>query len=95
MVKILLVLLLMLQNNTDSQVQLLYFFSNIPLFTDADDEITFEVGDIITHVKATHKLWWEGRGPNGKYGLFPANFVEIVHRQVRRLYPIAFHRFWI
>ena len=22
--------------------------------------------------------WWRGRGPDGNYGIFPANFVELI-----------------
>jgi len=25
--------------------------------------------------------WWQGLGPHGNYGLFPANYVEIIDNQ--------------
>lgn len=43
-----------------------------------DTEITFDPGDIITHIDAIDEGWWQGLGPDGTYGLFPANYVEVV-----------------
>lgn len=41
-------------------------------------EITFDPGDIITHIDAIDEGWWQGLGPDGTYGLFPANYVEVI-----------------
>ncbi|XP_076247357.1 actin binding protein 1 [Calliopsis andreniformis] len=44
-----------------------------------DTEITFDPGDIITHIDAIDEGWWQGLGPDGTYGLFPANYVEVIN----------------
>uniref|UniRef100_A0A1A9UG75 Drebrin-like protein n=1 Tax=Glossina austeni TaxID=7395 RepID=A0A1A9UG75_GLOAU len=43
-----------------------------------ESEITFDPGDIITHIDQIDEGWWQGLGPDGTYGLFPANYVEII-----------------
>jgi drebrin-like protein len=44
-----------------------------------ETEITFDPGDIITHIDQIDEGWWQGLGPDGRtYGLFPANYVEII-----------------
>lgn len=49
------------------------------LFVSADDtEITFDPGDIITNIDQVDEGWWQGLGPDGTYGLFPANYVELI-----------------
>ena len=40
-----------------------------------DDELTLEVGDIITNIVDVDVGWCEGE-LNGKKGVFPNNFVE-------------------
>ncbi len=59
---------------------LLLFVLNLFLFTNlADDsEITFDPGDVITHIDQIDEGWWQGLGPDGSYGLFPANYVELI-----------------
>ena len=42
-----------------------------------DGEITFDPGDIITDIDQIDDGWWKGRGPDGRYGLFPANYAEL------------------
>ncbi|KAJ8878275.1 hypothetical protein PR048_018852 [Dryococelus australis] len=42
-------------------------------------EITFDPGDIITHIDQIDEGWWQGLGPDGTYGLFPANYVELLN----------------
>ncbi|GAB6031279.1 hypothetical protein CHUAL_009079 [Chamberlinius hualienensis] len=42
----------------------------------ADDEITFDPGDIITNIEMIDEGWWKG-DCRGKSGLFPANYVEL------------------
>ncbi|XP_053954725.1 drebrin-like protein [Anastrepha ludens] len=44
-----------------------------------ESEITFDPGDIITHIDQIDEGWWQGLGPDGTYGLFPANYVEILN----------------
>ena len=41
-----------------------------------DDELSLKIGDIITDVKCQDGGWWEGKC-NGKYGVFPDNFVKV------------------
>lgn len=48
------------------------------LFTDDDTEISFDPGDIITHIDQIDEGWWQGVGPHGVFGLFPANYVELL-----------------
>ncbi|KAK4877053.1 hypothetical protein RN001_009559 [Aquatica leii] len=43
-----------------------------------DTEITFDPGDIITNIDQVDEGWWQGLGPDGAYGLFPANYVELI-----------------
>lgn len=49
-----------------------------------DTEITFDPGDIITHIDAIDEGWWQGLGPDGTYGLFPANHVEVIDCTLNR-----------
>ncbi|XP_018330973.1 drebrin-like protein [Agrilus planipennis] len=44
-----------------------------------DTEITFDPGDIITNIDQVDEGWWQGLGPDGTYGLFPANYVELIN----------------
>ncbi|XP_040914548.1 drebrin-like a [Toxotes jaculatrix] len=43
-----------------------------------DTEITFDPDDIITNIDKVDEGWWRGYGPDGHYGMFPANYVEIL-----------------
>ncbi|KAJ8971870.1 hypothetical protein NQ317_014146 [Molorchus minor] len=44
-----------------------------------DTEISFDPGDIITNIEQVDEGWWQGLAPDGiSYGLFPANYVELV-----------------
>lgn len=43
-----------------------------------DTEITFDPDDIITGIEMIDEGWWRGVGPNGHYGMFPANYVELL-----------------
>jgi len=44
-----------------------------------DTEITFDPGEIITNIERIDEGWWEGLGPKGVFGLFPANYVELLN----------------
>ncbi|XP_066277668.1 uncharacterized protein [Branchiostoma lanceolatum] len=44
----------------------------------ADDEISFDPDEIITDIEQIDEGWWRGVGPDGTYGLFPANYVELI-----------------
>ena len=41
-----------------------------------DSEITFDPGDIISDIEKIDAGWWRGTGPDGRFGLFPNNYVE-------------------
>ena len=43
---------------------------------DEDNEITFDPDDIITDIDQIDDGWWVGTAPDGKRGMFPANYVE-------------------
>lgn len=43
-----------------------------------DTEITFDPDDIITEIEMVDEGWWRGYGPDGHYGMFPANYVELL-----------------
>ena len=42
-----------------------------------DDELTLHVGDVIDIKEEVEDGWWRGK-LNGKIGLLPSNFVELV-----------------
>ena len=42
-----------------------------------DDEISFNVNDTITEIEQIDAGWWRGQC-KGRYGLFPANYVQLV-----------------
>ncbi|KAG6461862.1 drebrin-like protein [Manduca sexta] len=48
-----------------------------------ESEITFDPGDIITHIEQIDAGWWQGLGPHGDFGLFPANYVELLPAKPR------------
>ena len=49
------------------------------LSTADDTEITFDVDEIITNIEQIDEGWWRGvRQLDGSYGLFPANYVELI-----------------
>lgn len=53
--------------------------SHPPVSSTADDtEITFDPDDIITGIEMLDEGWWRGYGPDGTYGMFPANYVELL-----------------
>lgn len=43
-----------------------------------ETEISFDPGDIITHIDQIDTGWWQGLGPDGTFGLFPANYVQLL-----------------
>ncbi|XP_065071787.1 drebrin-like protein [Rhopilema esculentum] len=57
---------------------------------EGQDEISFDPGDIIEGIEKVDEGWWRGTAPSGAYGLFPANYVEIIdNEEVRELHSIA------
>lgn len=49
------------------------------IFAADETEITFDPGEVITNIERIDEGWWEGLGPRGVYGLFPANYVELLN----------------
>ena len=45
-----------------------------------EDEISFDPNDVITHIEQIDDGWWRGFC-RGKFGLFPANYVELQDRK--------------
>ncbi|KAJ1663061.1 actin binding protein [Coemansia sp. RSA 1813] len=45
-----------------------------------DGELSFGDGERITHVEFPSDEWWGGVNQRGEYGLFPANYVELVRK---------------
>ncbi|XP_076876039.1 drebrin-like a isoform X3 [Brachyhypopomus gauderio] len=43
-----------------------------------DTEITFDPDDIISGIEMIDEGWWRGFGPDGHFGMFPANYVELL-----------------
>ncbi|NXD87504.1 DBNL protein, partial [Halcyon senegalensis] len=42
-----------------------------------DTEISFDPENIITNIEMIDEGWWRGYGPDGHFGMFPANYVEL------------------
>lgn len=50
-----------------------------PVCLSADDtEISFDPDEIITGIEMIDEGWWRGYGPDGHFGMFPANYVELM-----------------
>ncbi|XP_069773591.1 drebrin-like protein B isoform X2 [Narcine bancroftii] len=43
-----------------------------------DTEISFDPDDIITNIEQIDEGWWRGYAADGTYGMFPANYVELL-----------------
>ncbi|XP_023213308.1 drebrin-like protein [Centruroides sculpturatus] len=43
-----------------------------------ETEISFDPDDIISQIEQIDEGWWQGMAPDGSYGLFPANYVELL-----------------
>ncbi|CAH1799899.1 unnamed protein product [Owenia fusiformis] len=54
-----------------------------------DDEIKLEPGEIIEILKQEEEGWWEGISTEGKQGVFPSNFVEIIEEEVEEESPVT------
>ena len=49
------------------------------VLSEDDTEISFDVDEIITNIEQIDEGWWRGvRQLDGSYGLFPANYVELI-----------------
>uniref|UniRef100_A0A8C4F2A4 Drebrin-like b n=1 Tax=Dicentrarchus labrax TaxID=13489 RepID=A0A8C4F2A4_DICLA len=43
-----------------------------------DTEISFDPDDIIAGIEMIDEGWWRGYSPDGHFGMFPANYVELI-----------------
>ncbi|XP_051964595.1 drebrin-like protein isoform X3 [Xyrauchen texanus] len=43
-----------------------------------DTEISFDPDNIITGIEMIDEGWWRGYNPDGHFGMFPSNYVELV-----------------
>ncbi|XP_070760593.1 drebrin-like b isoform X2 [Enoplosus armatus] len=43
-----------------------------------DTEVSFDPDDIITGIEMIDEGWWRGYSPDGHFGMFPANYVELI-----------------
>ncbi|KGL84541.1 Drebrin-like, partial [Tinamus guttatus] len=43
-----------------------------------DTEISFDPENLITNIEMIDEGWWRGYGPDGHFGMFPANYVELI-----------------
>ncbi|XP_063167474.1 drebrin-like protein isoform X3 [Candoia aspera] len=43
-----------------------------------DTEISFDPENIITNIEMIDEGWWRGYDPDGHFGMFPANYVELI-----------------
>ncbi|XP_075414199.1 drebrin-like protein [Tenrec ecaudatus] len=41
-------------------------------------EISFDPENLITGIEVIDEGWWRGFGPDGHFGMFPANYVELI-----------------
>lgn len=49
------------------------------LSVEDETEISFDENEIITNIEQIDEGWWRGvRQLDGSYGLFPANYVELI-----------------
>ena len=59
-------------------ISTVFTFFFLFFFLENDEEITFDPGDIITEIDTFDEGWWKGRSPDGRFGMFPANYVELI-----------------
>ncbi|XP_061116531.1 drebrin-like b isoform X3 [Conger conger] len=43
-----------------------------------DTEISFDPDEVITGIEMIDEGWWRGYSPDGRFGMFPANYVELL-----------------
>ncbi|XP_069417259.1 drebrin-like protein isoform X10 [Ovis canadensis] len=47
-----------------------------------ETEISFDPENLITGIEVIDEGWWRGYGPDGHFGMFPANYVELIENGV-------------
>ncbi|CAJ0944505.1 unnamed protein product [Ranitomeya imitator] len=59
-----------------------------------DTEISFDPDQIITHIEMIDDGWWRGYGPDGHFGMFPANYTKEFDQRITSYlfcYILHFH----
>lgn len=64
--------------NAHQTVSLLTFTRRCSSSSADDTEISFDPDEIITGIEMIDEGWWRGYGPDGHFGMFPANYVELI-----------------
>ncbi|XP_069417252.1 drebrin-like protein isoform X3 [Ovis canadensis] len=49
-----------------------------------ETEISFDPENLITGIEVIDEGWWRGYGPDGHFGMFPANYVELIEPGCRK-----------
>lgn len=52
--------------------------SGLTFFAADETEISFDPENLITGIEVIDEGWWRGYGPDGHFGMFPANYVELI-----------------
>jgi len=65
-------------NSTESEFQQNMVKALYDLRGEHDCDLSFRQGEIITVVSKPYPDWWEGSTEDGRRGLFPVNYVEVV-----------------
>lgn len=52
--------------------------SGLTFLTADETEISFDPENLITGIEVIDEGWWRGYGPDGHFGMFPANYVELI-----------------
>lgn len=50
----------------------------LTFFAADETEISFDPENLITGIEVIDEGWWRGYGPDGHFGMFPANYVELI-----------------
>lgn len=67
---------LLVKSNLKINSNYIYWF--LFIFLADDTEISFDPGDIICHIDKVDQGWWQGLSPDGTFGLFPSNYVQLL-----------------
>ncbi|EPY80911.1 hypothetical protein CB1_000778005 [Camelus ferus] len=54
-----------------------------------ETEISFDPENLITGIEVIDEGWWRGYGPDGHFGMFPANYVELIDPASGLAFPAA------
>ncbi|XDB62595.1 hypothetical protein ABFV05_016211 [Capra hircus] len=52
-----------------------------------ETEISFDPENLITGIEVIDEGWWRGYGPDGHFGMFPANYVELIEYVLQQSPP--------